>query len=59
MRSRAKITGWEDTLLYLESDTAAFIGHLAKSKDLTQRAVESARKADEKEEAVAMKRNRR
>ncbi len=43
--------GFEDVMLYLESDTAANGGEFAKARELTRRAVESARRADELEEA--------
>jgi eukaryotic-like serine/threonine-protein kinase len=44
--------GYEDAVLYNESDTAAFFGHFAKARGLTLRAVESAQRADEKETAA-------
>jgi tetratricopeptide (TPR) repeat protein len=44
--------GIEDQVLYYESDTAADGGQLAKARELTQRAVESAQHADEKETAA-------
>jgi DNA-binding winged helix-turn-helix (wHTH) protein/tetratricopeptide (TPR) repeat protein len=45
--------GDEDDLLYLESDTAAYAGQLAKARELTRRAVASAQHADTKEDAAA------
>jgi len=44
--------GYEDQVLYNESDTAAFVGQFAKARELTRRAAESARRADEKETAA-------
>jgi ATP/maltotriose-dependent transcriptional regulator MalT len=44
--------GYEDVALYYESETAACGGQLAKAKELSQRAVESAQRADEKETAA-------
>jgi eukaryotic-like serine/threonine-protein kinase len=44
--------GYEDVILYYESDTAAFSGQYAKARDLSLRAVESAKQADEKETAA-------
>jgi serine/threonine protein kinase/tetratricopeptide (TPR) repeat protein len=44
--------GVEDQALYFESDTAAYGGQFAKARELTQRAVESAQHADEKETAA-------
>jgi DNA-binding winged helix-turn-helix (wHTH) protein len=44
--------GSDDSLLYYESDTAAYAGHLAKARELTRRAVASAQHADEKEAAA-------
>jgi eukaryotic-like serine/threonine-protein kinase len=41
--------GYEDEVLYNESDTAAFVGQFAKARELTRRATESAQRADEKE----------
>jgi DNA-binding winged helix-turn-helix (wHTH) protein/tetratricopeptide (TPR) repeat protein len=45
--------GWEDLILYYESDTAACAGQFAKSRELTRRAAESAQRADKKETAAA------
>jgi serine/threonine protein kinase/Flp pilus assembly protein TadD len=45
--------GYEDIMLYYESDTAADAGQFAKANELTQRAIESAQHADEKETAAA------
>ena len=44
--------GYEDQVLYNESDTAAFVGQFAKARELTRRAAESAQRADEKETAA-------
>ena len=41
--------GHEDQMLNYEADTAAYGGQIAKARELTQRAVEAARKVDEKE----------
>ena len=45
--------GFEDAMLYTESDTAANAGQLAKARELTRRASDSAQRADEKETAAA------
>jgi tetratricopeptide (TPR) repeat protein len=55
-REAAKLMGkpgYEDILLQHESDTAAYAGQLVKARALTRRAVDSARRADEKETAAA------
>ena len=44
--------GYEDQVLYYESDTAAYGGQFGKSRELTRRAAESAQRADEKETAA-------
>src|SRR2546428_13326912 len=44
--------GYEDQVLYNESDTAAFVGQFAKARELMRRATESAQRADEKETAA-------
>ncbi|MFZ1006823.1 MAG: protein kinase [Candidatus Sulfotelmatobacter sp.] len=44
--------GYEDVALYYQSETAACGGQFAKAKELSQRAVESAQRADEKETAA-------
>ena len=44
--------GYEDLLLYDESNIAAYGGELAKARELTRQAVDSARRADEKETAA-------
>jgi serine/threonine protein kinase/Flp pilus assembly protein TadD len=44
--------GFEDVMLYNESDTAAYGGQFAKARELTRRAVDSAQRADEKETAA-------
>jgi tetratricopeptide (TPR) repeat protein len=45
--------GFEDSMLYAESDTAAYAGEFAKARELTRRASDSAQRADEKETAAA------
>jgi serine/threonine protein kinase/Flp pilus assembly protein TadD len=44
--------GYEDIALYYQSETSACAGQLAKAKELSQRAAESAQRADEKETAA-------
>jgi serine/threonine protein kinase len=44
--------GAEDILLSAQSDTEAFYGHLARARELSRRAVESARDSDKKETAA-------
>ncbi|HEY6763675.1 MAG TPA: protein kinase [Candidatus Sulfotelmatobacter sp.] len=44
--------GYDDVVLYMESDTAAFYGKFSQARELTQRASGSARRADEKEAAA-------
>jgi eukaryotic-like serine/threonine-protein kinase len=44
--------GYEDPMLYNQSDTAAYAGQFAKARELTRRAVDSAQRADEKETAA-------
>jgi len=44
--------GLEDQILFLESETAAYGGEFAKSRELTRRAADSAQRADEKETAA-------
>ena len=44
--------GLEDVSLSFQSDTEAVSGHLAKARELSQRALESAQRADEKETAA-------
>jgi eukaryotic-like serine/threonine-protein kinase len=44
--------GFEDVILYIESDTAAYGGQFSKARELTRRASESAQRADEKETAA-------
>jgi eukaryotic-like serine/threonine-protein kinase len=44
--------GYEDHVLYNESDTAAFVGQFAKARGLLRRAAESAQRANEKETAA-------
>ena len=45
--------GFEDAMLYNESDTAAYAGQFSKARELTRRASESAQRADEKETAAS------
>ncbi len=44
--------GLEDISLSFQSDTEAFSGHLAKARELSQRALDSAQRANEKETAA-------
>ena len=44
--------GEEDSLLEMEADTAAYFGHLARSEDFSQRAIDSAEHARENETAA-------
>jgi tetratricopeptide (TPR) repeat protein len=44
--------GVEDQMFFLESETAAYGGQFAKARDLTRRAADSARRAQEKETAA-------
>jgi serine/threonine protein kinase/Flp pilus assembly protein TadD len=44
--------GYEDVMLYYQSETAACAGQFAKAQELTRRAAESAQRADEKETAA-------
>jgi serine/threonine protein kinase/Flp pilus assembly protein TadD len=44
--------GYEDAMLYNQSDSAAFAGEFAKARELTRRAADSAQRADEKETAA-------
>jgi serine/threonine protein kinase/tetratricopeptide (TPR) repeat protein len=44
--------GVEDNVLSFQSDTEAFFGHLGKARELSQRAVQSANKNDQKETAA-------
>jgi eukaryotic-like serine/threonine-protein kinase len=44
--------GDEDVLLSMQSDTEAYYGHLAKARDLSRRAVDSAVRGDSKETAA-------
>ena len=46
------IPGVEDQMLFLESETAACGGEFTKARELTRRAVDSARRAQEKETAA-------
>jgi tetratricopeptide (TPR) repeat protein len=45
-------TGVDDQMFFLESETAAYGGEFAKSRDLTRRASDSAQRANEKETAA-------
>jgi eukaryotic-like serine/threonine-protein kinase len=45
-------SGADDWLLSLQSDTAAYSGRLVKAREISRRAVESARRADLKESAA-------
>jgi serine/threonine protein kinase/Flp pilus assembly protein TadD len=45
--------GFEDSMLYNQSDIAAYAGQYAKARELTRRASDSAQRADEKETAAA------
>jgi DNA-binding winged helix-turn-helix (wHTH) protein/tetratricopeptide (TPR) repeat protein len=45
--------GWEDLVLYNESDTAAFAGEFSAARDFTQRAAEAAVKAERTETMAA------
>jgi tetratricopeptide (TPR) repeat protein/class 3 adenylate cyclase len=49
--------GAEDVLLSVQSDTEAFFGRLGKARDFSGRAVESARRADERETAALWQMN--
>jgi tetratricopeptide (TPR) repeat protein len=44
--------GFEDWMFAAESDTAAYYGRLSEADDLTQRAIDSANRNDEKESAA-------
>jgi len=45
--------GWEEDMLAIESDAAAYGGQFAKARELTRRASDSAQRADEKETAAS------
>jgi serine/threonine protein kinase/Flp pilus assembly protein TadD len=45
--------GYEDLMLYYQSDASAYQGNFAKARELTRRAVDSAQRADKKETAAA------
>ena len=49
--------GSEDILLSAQSDTEAYYGRLAKARELSQRAVDSAQRADAKETAAVWEGN--
>jgi hypothetical protein len=44
--------GVEDQILFLESETGAYAGQFAKSREFTRRAADSAQRCDEKETAA-------
>jgi serine/threonine protein kinase len=44
--------GYEDVVLHFQSDSAAYSGRLARAEELTQQAISSAQRADEKELAA-------
>jgi Flp pilus assembly protein TadD len=44
--------GWEDLILFYQSDTAAYYGHFPEARDFTRLAVDSAKRADKKETAA-------
>jgi eukaryotic-like serine/threonine-protein kinase len=50
-------SGEEDWLLSAQSDTEAYFGRLAKAREFSQRAVDSARRADAKETAALWRAN--
>jgi Flp pilus assembly protein TadD len=45
--------GYDDVMLYAESETAAYGGQFAKARELTRRASDSAQRADNKEMAAS------
>jgi eukaryotic-like serine/threonine-protein kinase len=47
--------GYQDVMLYLESDTAAYAGQFVKARELTRRASETAQRTDKKERAAEYK----
>jgi serine/threonine protein kinase/tetratricopeptide (TPR) repeat protein len=47
--------GYDDVMLAIESDTASYGGELAKARELTRLAVDSAQRADNKEAAAGHK----
>jgi eukaryotic-like serine/threonine-protein kinase len=47
--------GYEDLMLYFESETAAYGGEFAKARELTQSAADSAQRVDDKEGAAGYK----
>jgi eukaryotic-like serine/threonine-protein kinase len=51
--SLADKPGFEDIMLNYESDTATYFGQFVKARDLTQRAMESAERVGEEEEAAS------
>jgi tetratricopeptide (TPR) repeat protein len=51
-------SGVEDQMLSSMSDTEAYVGHLAKARELSHRAVQSAQQVDEQETAALWQLNR-
>ncbi len=54
-KQAAKVTGmqgWEDQMLALQADTAAYSGRLNDARDLSRRAMDSAQRAGEKDPPV-------
>ena len=49
--------GAEDMMLSVQSDTEAYAGHLAKSREFSQRAVDAATRADSRESAAMWRAN--
>jgi len=47
--------GLEDILLSLQANTEAYVGHMGKAREFFRRAVDSAKRTDEKETAAAYK----
>jgi len=45
--------GYEDQVLYLQADTAAYFGQIAKARELTMQTIASAQHADKKESCAA------
>jgi eukaryotic-like serine/threonine-protein kinase len=52
MQTAAELPGAESSLLYLQSDTAAFHGNLQKAREIAQNAVATARREDADEVAA-------
>jgi eukaryotic-like serine/threonine-protein kinase len=51
--AQAAQPGWEDVILYNQSDTAAFRGQFAPARQLTRRAADVAARSDKKESMAA------